>query len=263
MQNCIPGVIKICFFLSLLQGTIVFVSLRVVELDGTQWLRGPDGWLLEKLTLCGECCVAGQGSASSSSVAMCSHESYFLVPLCGAELALSTGADDGAQPEERDDAATESHAAAPSSSSAPNPSRQQAQSSAIYSRTNLPSRYAPASPASNSAANRPAFSADVACAPNEGELDLARNALKGMERDVLSVEAQRIAMSKLRIGGSTTTSSSGEEGDGGRDARLTRMLQLQGEMEAMTRRLVELNQAVLSCQLSVSQLIKGQITHFI
>lgn len=239
------------------QGTMVFITLRVTEQDGTQWLRGPDGWLLEKMVLCGQCCAVDS---------VCHHDKHFVVPFSSAQLQPpSDGQKEPAAVEAEVDIGTLSlqdalPAASPAAVSVQNASPPPSSSvhssltsrgqPAVYSRRHLPDRYL----SSSGPAARPPFSADLTVSAGE-DLAAAQVLLSGMESSLRATADGMVARSVSNNNASTSACGGGSGGD---DARLVRMLEVQREMEAVTRRLVELSQTVLSCQQCVSQLIRGE-----
>eukprot|EP01034_Spumella_vulgaris_P023894 gene23894-30172_t len=198
------------------KGLVVFVTLRVKEQDGTQWLRAPDGWILEKLVLCGSCCSNDTGSSPS----MCWHDQLFMAPL------MSTG-------ERSASAESSSLPSTPLDNVREHPPVASAGMTAVNrtDRTSTYTRYNNSSSGSVGS-NRPPFSADISA--TEGV------AFDQMSSKIASdLEMTRALVARLEGLGSKGINTSSITADGNAAARLSKMAALQTQMEETMSQLIQ------------------------
>jgi hypothetical protein len=217
--------LEFCFFDKLSQGLVVFITLRVTEQDGTQWLRAPDGWILEKLVLCGSCCLSTNGATA------CWHDQLFMAPLLsGARSSV---------PKESSLASVESSVS----------------SSVSQGNSFMQMNTASSSSGGGVVQQRPPFSADI----DRTVLGDA-STYERLNREVRSdLQMARALVARLEGISTIKEVTSGVGATDNFETRLTRMALLQKQMETVTHNMVELNAAVLVCQQTMSQLIQGEL----
>ena len=199
----------------------------MTDFDGTQWLRTPDGWILEKLSVvvCGTC--ASQRNADGESP-VCTHSYLFLRPLLAKNSASaetpSVGLTSSTVQASSGSASTVSAVATFSCPIVPTDHAESVQSSSasaprVYSRHAMKDRLL----------------------PNETNHDSTYSNAKAPFSAVLSDDKDVFVR--------TTDGSA---------SRFEQMLVLQNQIENLTKTLIEANRSLLVCQQSLSQLIKGE-----